>query len=180
MAYKIRVILNAKTDVIRDIAIEQSETLEDLHNAITNAFGFSGHEMASFYEADNEWNQGEEFPLFDMSEESNDDNTMMSEVLLENVLTKANEKLIYVYDFFNMWSFYVELIETDFDAVDFSFPSLVFSLGAIPKNAPDLVFEKDTKKSKKSAEDFEDFDDDDFDDDDLDDFDEYDDDIDAY
>lgn len=180
MAYKIRVILNAKTDVIRDIAIEQTETLEDLHNAITNAFGFSGHEMASFYKADNEWNQGEEFPLFDMSEEYTDDTIMMSEVVLESLLTKPNEKLIYVYDFFNMWSFYVELIETNFEAIDFSLPSLVFSLGAIPKNAPDLVFEKDTKKSSKSIDNYEDLDDDDIDDDDLDDFDEYDDDIDAY
>lgn len=180
MAYKIRVILNSKTDVIRDIAIEQSETLEDLHNAITNAFGFSGHEMASFYKADNDWNQGEEFPLFDMSEETNDDTIMMSEIHLDTVLTKPNEKLIYVYDFFNMWSFYVELIELDFEATDFSLPSLVFSLGAIPKNAPDLVFEKDTKKTKKIDDDLDDFDDDDLDDDDLDDFDEYDDDIDAF
>jgi len=38
MVYKFRVILDAEEDVIRDIAILESDTLEDLHNAIVNAF----------------------------------------------------------------------------------------------------------------------------------------------
>jgi hypothetical protein len=169
MAYKIRVILNAKEDVIRDIAIDESETLEDLHNAITNAFGFDGHEMASFYRADKEWNQGEEFPLFDMDDEFSDILTM-SELPIDTILTKPSEKLIYVYDFFNMWSFYVELIDTDFHSTNLELPSLVFSLGAVPKTAPDVKFENDKKSGPKVEEDFDEFDDDDEDDEDLDEF----------
>ena len=60
MIYKFRVILDAKEDIFRDIAIEKEATLEDLHNTIVNAFGFDGSEMASFYTCDDEWNQGEE------------------------------------------------------------------------------------------------------------------------
>ena len=49
MIYKFRAILDAEEDIFRDIAIEKEATLEDLHNALVNAFGFDGTEMASFY-----------------------------------------------------------------------------------------------------------------------------------
>jgi hypothetical protein len=39
MVYKFRVILDAE-DIFRDIAILADDTLEDLHNAIFNSFGF--------------------------------------------------------------------------------------------------------------------------------------------
>ncbi len=142
MIYKIRVILNVEEDVIRDIAIEDSASLEDLHNAVTNAFGFTGNEMASFYRTDDSWEQGEEFPLFDMSD-GLEKKRPMSGVLLSQVLHSAGDKLIYVYDFFNMWSFYVELIENDLEHSNIELPSLLFSLGVIPSNAPDILFESE-------------------------------------
>ena len=135
MIYKIRAILNTKDDIIRDIAILKTATLEDLHNAICNAFGFTGHEMAAFYKADEDWNQGEEFPLFDMSD-GTDNKTQMQEVIIENVLENNGSKLLYVYDFLTMWSFYVELVETDLVQKDFELPRLLFVLGTIPKIAP--------------------------------------------
>ncbi len=152
MIYKIRVILNTKEDVIRDIAIHKSVTLEDLHNAITNAFGFNGNEMASFYRSDSEWMQGEEFPLFDMSEEANK-TIQMRDMCIENVLENKHDKLIYVYDFFTMWSFYVEVIETNFDENQLEVPSLIFSLGIVPNNAPDIQFEAEDLSIKSFDED---------------------------
>ena len=140
MVYKIRAILNVKEDVIRDIAILKTETLVDLHNALTNAFGFEGNEMAAFYESDNEWIQGEEFPLFDMGDGS-DSKIQMSKIILENILKVENTKLIYIYDFFNMWTFYIELIDSKLEIENFELPNLLFSLGTVPKTAPDLQFE---------------------------------------
>ena len=46
MIYRFRVILDADEDVFRDIEIEADATVEDFHNAITQAFGFEGGEMA--------------------------------------------------------------------------------------------------------------------------------------
>jgi len=140
MVYKIRAILNVKEDVIRDIAILKTETLEDLHNAITNAFGFEGSEMAAFYESDNDWLQGEEFPLFDMGD-GTDSKIKMGEIIIENILKAENAKLIYIYDFFNMWTFYIELIESNLKNENYELPNLIFSLGSVPKKAPDLQFE---------------------------------------
>jgi hypothetical protein len=47
----------------RDIAILEDDTLEDLHNAIFNSFGFDGGGF--FYTCDETWNQEEEIPMFD-------------------------------------------------------------------------------------------------------------------
>lgn len=51
MIYRFRVILDNDTDedVFRDLEIRETDTLEDLHNVITQSFGFDGTEMASFY-----------------------------------------------------------------------------------------------------------------------------------
>jgi len=69
MIYHFRIILDTKEDVFRDVALEENATFEDFHNAITQAFGFSGSEMAVFYESDDEWQQGDSISLFDMGED---------------------------------------------------------------------------------------------------------------
>lgn len=160
MVYKIRVILNTEEDVIRDIAIDASGTLEDLHNSITNSFGFTGEEMASFYRSDETWVQGEEHPLFDMGE-GVDQKIQMRDVTLNQILLDENDKLIYVYDFFNMWSFYVELIHSDFQHDSLELPSLLFSLGMVPNNAPEIQFEsEDLSADDLNDDQLEEFDDD--------------------
>ncbi|UCE93325.1 MAG: hypothetical protein JSV73_11035 [Flavobacteriaceae bacterium] len=161
MVYKIRVILNTEEDVIRDIAIDSGSSLEDLHNSITNSFGFTGDQMASFYRSDDTWVQGEEHPLFDMGE-GRDRKIQMSEIKLEDVLKQANDKMIYVYDFFNMWSFYVELIENDFEHSNIELPALLLSLGVVPTNAPEIYFESEDLSTDDFSEEegHEDFDED--------------------
>ena len=101
--YKIRVILDTKKDVIRTLLVDDSINLESLHTTIAKAFGFKGQEMASFYKTDGEWAQGEEIPLFNMAEAGDD--ISMQNCILNETLTDENDKLIYVYDFLNMWTF---------------------------------------------------------------------------
>src|SRR5690554_7572022 len=79
MVYKFRVILDAEEDVLRDIAIRDTDTLEDLHNTVINAFGFDGTEGGSFYTCDDNWNQEDEIPLFDMGDVPGEQKTMRSE-----------------------------------------------------------------------------------------------------
>jgi len=142
MIYRFRVILDNDTedDIFRDLEIRETDNLEDLHNIITQSFGFDGTEMASFYKSDDEWNQGEEFSLFDMSEGLNTV-TLMSKTILENVINEANTKLIYVYDFLNMWTFYVELAEIVEINQSTDYPNLMFVQGQIPDEAPEKSFE---------------------------------------
>ena len=48
MIFRIRIILDTKEDIIRDIEIENNSTFKDLHTEILKSFQFDGNEMASF------------------------------------------------------------------------------------------------------------------------------------
>lgn len=160
MIYKIRIILDAEEDVFRDIEIEDGDTLEDFHNAITQSFGFLGNEMASFYTCDNEWNQDEEIALFDMGDKQGEVR-LMNETPLEHVLSEETPKLIYVYDFFNMWTFLVELADIVEKEDGRSYPNLLFSFGELPEAPPEKTFISDPSFDFDDT--FENYDDLDFD-----------------
>jgi len=165
MIYKLRIILDTEQDVIREIAIKVSDTLEDLHNATVNAFGFDGTEMASFYMTDDNWNQGAEIPLFDMSE--NGDAVTMQHFIISDIIDTEKTKLIYVYDFFSMWSFFIELVDIVEDINEYELPALLFTLGTIPDEAPEKEFKSealdDTIKEDDVDIDIDEFDFDNFD-----------------
>ena len=152
--YKIRVILDTKEDVIRTILVDKTINLEELHFSIAKSFGFGGQEMASFYRTDDEWNQGEEIPLFDMADAGVD--ISMASCDLNETLATENEKLIYVYDFLKMWTFYVELIEI-VDEKSADLPSIILSVGEIPTEAPEKEF---VAENHNNDEDIDDLDDD--------------------
>ena len=135
--YKIRVILDTKEDVIRTILVEDNLNLEDLHLTIAKSFGFGGQEMASFYRTDTEWNQGEEIPLFNMEEVG--EGISMQTCILNDTLSEENDKLIYVYDFLNMWTFYVEVIEISTENKA-DLPQIILTVGEIPSEAPEKEF----------------------------------------
>lgn len=165
MIYKIRIILDAKEDVFRDIEIEAGNYLEELHNAITQAFGFDGSEMASFYLADEEWEQGEEISLFDMSE-AGSDIRLMNETAIDDVINEENPHLIYVYDFLSMWTFFVELGEIVEKEDGEFYPNLLFAYGVLPDSPPEKNFEalrEGEEQSLTDEDDIEDYEDLDFD-----------------
>ncbi|CAZ97038.1 hypothetical protein Q4603_16835 [Zobellia galactanivorans] len=160
MIYKIRVILDAQEDIFRDLEIEASTSMEEFHNAIAQSFGFLGNEMASFYTCDEEWNQDEEIALFDMSENGSDVR-LMNETFLEDVMTEESPKLIYVYDFLSMWTFYVELADIVSYEAGITYPNLLFSFGELPETPPEKNFE--SKPTFDFDDTFENYDDLDFD-----------------
>jgi hypothetical protein len=152
MVYKFRVILDAEEDVFRDIAIQEEDTLEDLHNAIFNAFGFDGMEVASFYTCDEQWNQEDEISLFDTGDIPGEQK-IMSDYSLNQLLSKDQTKIIYVYDFINMWTFLVELAAIQEEEIGLIYPNLLFSIGELPSIAPEKEFEADNDDFQSEFED---------------------------
>ncbi len=138
MIYKIRVILETEDDVFRDIEIKDLQTLWNLHEGIKSAFSLQGDELASFYKSDNNWTQGEEIPLEDMSDDG--DGETMSDVYIKEAFSKVGDKMLFVYDFMKMWSFYVELLEIiDRKAIG-NYPLTTYRFGKMPLKAPDKKF----------------------------------------
>ena len=142
MIYRFRVILDNDTedDIFRDVEIYKTNSLEEFHETIINSFGFINNEMASFYISDNEWNQGEEIPLFNFGDESKE-TKQMSSVAINQVINNENNKLIYIYDFLNMWVFLIELIEVAEEIKGINYPNIIFSKGELPEKAPEKKFE---------------------------------------
>jgi hypothetical protein len=161
MVYKFRVILDTEDDVFRDIAILAEDTLEDLHNAIFNSFGFDGTEVGSFYTCDETWHQEDEISLFDTGDVLGEQK-IMSDYQLFDILDKQNTKIIYVYDFINMWTFLVELAAIEDIQVGATYPETLFSEGEMPAEAMEKHFIAD--EDEDSYNEYED----DLDDDDLD------------
>lgn len=153
MIYRFRVILDNDTeeDIFRDLEIRETDTLEDLHNIVTQSFGFDGSEIASFYLSNDTWEQGEEISLFDLSEDGSA--RLMNETSLDSVVHEVQTKLIYVYDFLSMWTFYVELAEIVDETEGNDYPNLMFVQGQVPDTAPEKLFEAD------KDEDFDEFED---------------------
>src|SRR5690554_505512 len=139
MIYRFRIILDTDEDVFRDIEIKASATLEDFHNVIVQSFGFDGQEMASFYTSNDLWEEGEEISLFDVGDED-ERSRLMGETFLDEIIDRENTRLLYVYDFLNMWTFMVELADIAEAEEGQMYPNLMFAHGQIPEEAPDKEF----------------------------------------
>ena len=67
--------------------------------------------MASFYLSDEKWTKGEEFTLFDMNDgDSNEQIKTMSNIVTGEILSGVGDRLIYVFDFMNIWKFFFSFI----------------------------------------------------------------------
>jgi len=162
MVYKFRVILDAEEDIFRDIAILEEDTLEDLHNAIVNAFGFDGMEIASFYTCDEDWTQEDEIALFDTGDIPGEQKTM-ADYVLGDTLDRESNKIIYVYDFLNMWTFFVELAAIEEPESGTAYPDLLFAHGEMPASAPEMAFGTDATSDDLYGEFDDDYDEEDLD-----------------
>jgi len=114
--------------------------------------------MASFYISDDQWGQGEEISLFDMSD-GNTPVRLMNETSLDTVTHERQTRMIYVYDFLSMWTFMVELAEVAIPEAGREYPNLMFSHGELPDSAPDKNFEAEGNEFGDGSDDDLDVDD---------------------
>ncbi|SZD73711.1 Plasmid pRiA4b ORF-3-like protein [Candidatus Ornithobacterium hominis] len=160
MNLKIRVILDAKKDVFRDIQISGKQNLLSFHHIVKEAFDLEGEEMASFYLSNENWFQGSEIPLENIFDEEGGET--MAKIQLNEVMGQVGRRMIYVYDFFNMWTFFCETIERDEKEAA---TAVVYSYGKMPDKAPvkdtmDFFIEENEDEISPKRDDI--FDDDDF------------------
>jgi hypothetical protein len=131
--FTFRVVVDTEEDIFRDIEIGESQSFEDLHDAIVKAFGFRGDQMASFYMSNELWEKGKEIALMDMGSLEGESGTQsMRASLLKDEVVEKNQKILYVYDFFKMWIFYIDLIAINGSALSASLPAVVLTFGDSP------------------------------------------------
>lgn len=147
MVYRIRVILDAKESIFRDIEIKDKQTLWNLHLGIKSAFSLPGEELSCFYFSDDNWSELKAVPLEDMSDEG--DGEIMSDIYLKEGFEEKGSKMRFQYGLLDLWEFFCELIEIEEEKPAVNYPITTFRFGNVPLKAPN---NKSTSKgsSKKS------------------------------
>lgn len=144
MILRIRTILDVEDDVLRDIEVDEKFLLKDLNNLIIEVYGFEGKEMASFFKTNENWEQGDEMSLIDMGIGKD-----YSNETLNTIFNTENNRLLYIYDFLELWTFFIEVMEVSEYDKNTKYPNLVFSKGEVPQNSPKKIFEESNSYNNK-------------------------------
>ena len=149
MQLKFRIILNVKNDVLRDIIVDSSTSLIEFSKIISSEFGFDSSEISTFHHTDENWEQLEEIKIFKID----DQDKIMDNVSISNFFIAKDDKLIFIYDFLNYWTFFIELHEVgDFNNDDSKY-IVINSVGEVPKEAPSDIFNVSDKMSETDFDD---------------------------
>lgn len=147
MVYKIRVILDTKEDIFRDVEIKGKQTLWNLHLGIKSAFNLSGDELSTFNLLEEDGTIMKSVPLEDMSDDG--DGEIMSDVYIDEAFGSAGDKAQFQYGLLDLWEFFCELIEVVEETKGVNYPITTYRFGNAPLKAPGKS--ASTAKNKKSA-----------------------------
>ncbi|UFH33209.1 plasmid pRiA4b ORF-3 family protein [Chryseobacterium sp. C-71] len=148
MVYKIRVILDTKEDIFRDVEIKGKQTLWNLHLGIKSAFNLSGDELSTFNLLEEDGTIVKSVPLEDMSDEG--DGEIMSDVYIDEAFENAGDKAQFQYGLLDLWEFFCELVEVNEETKGVNYPITVYRFGNAPLKAPSKSGGAGSK-NKKSA-----------------------------
>ena len=160
MVYKFVVLSDEDESFVREFEFLDSHTLLDFHNMIQDELEFDKSQLASFFLATDTWEKEEEFTLFDMGTGS----STMEVAVLEDIIFRKNQKLLYVFDFFNERALFVEFTGEAKEMEEREYPVCTNSKGVPPKQ---VIFGNSSRKLYNSIVVSDDDDDDEPDVDDL-------------
>ena len=136
--YKFRLLLEDHDDFFRDIEIKSNQTFEDFHKIIMESLGLDGKELASFFICDHNWRRDKEIALIDMTEDGN--TIVMKNAVIANFIEDPHQRMIYVYDFLEMWTAYIELVKIlPEEQKNTKYPRIIKSMGEPPKRKGDII-----------------------------------------
>jgi len=139
MVYKFVVLSDEDESFVREFEFLDSQTLMDFHNIIQEELEFDKSQMASFYLATDNWEKEEEFTLFDMGTGS----STMEVAVFEDIIFRKNQKLLYVFDFFNERGLFVEYTGETKQVQGQEYPVCTNSKGVPPKQ---VIFGSSSRK----------------------------------
>ncbi|MBE0667790.1 MAG: hypothetical protein IH593_08970 [Bacteroidales bacterium] len=129
MVYRFVVLSDEDEAFVREFEFLDNQTLMDFHNSIQEELEFDKSQIASFYMSTDNWEKEEEFTLFDMGTGS----STMDNGILEDVIFRKNQKLLYVFDFFNERALFIEYVGESIEIDGKEYPNCSNSKGLPPK-----------------------------------------------
>ena len=133
MVFKFRLLSDEVKDFVRDVEIRGDQTFFDFHRIIQDDLGYDNSQIASFFLTNSKWEKEREFTLFDMSDGENKSLVPMDKAILKNYLHDQQQRLIYVFDFFNERSLYIEVTDIQKEILYSDYPAVIFSKGIPPQ-----------------------------------------------
>lgn len=169
--YRFRLTFEEQDDFAREIEVGSVQNFEDFHNAITENLGLDPNTLSSFFITDYRFRKKREISLIDMSpeerpetfdEEEEEKMLVMKEAILSDYIDDPHQRLLYVYDYLNYWTFYLELLKIVPADPKESYPRIAKSLGEVPReltakahllSGPDLGLELGFEEDQIDPED---------------------------
>lgn len=146
LIYKFKTSFEDQDDFLREIELRADHTFEDFHQAILGNLGLDPGMLASFFICDHRFRKQKEIQLIDMDpsvppgeeqEEASPGNDrevlLMHECVLKDHIDDPHQRLLFVYDYLNRWTFYIELLKIRPAAEGQSYPRFSRSVGSVPR-----------------------------------------------
>lgn len=139
--YRFKVCLEDNEDVFRDIDIKASQTFEQFHVVIQEAFKFDAKHAASFFVSDDYWRKGQEITLRKEDLPLDDEEIrkkvepkkLMSDVKIAKYIDQPHQRFVYIFDPNVQWSFLIEMMKIAEENSKLTYPLVVKSYGTAPK-----------------------------------------------
>lgn len=149
--YRFRVCLEENEDITRDIDIKSSQTFEQFHTAIQEAYKFDNKHAASFFVSDDYWRKNQEITLRkedlpldeDEIRKKVEPKKLMSDIKIAKYIEQPHQRFVYVFDANAQWYFLIEMLKIVDENPKFNYPVCVKSVGANPKQYKQINLPKD-------------------------------------
>jgi hypothetical protein len=162
MIIKYRIVSGENDEFVRDIEIYSDNTFYDLHLAIQAACDYDPSLITTFFLSNDLWDKVQEIILEKIDEESQSNLFLMKETKLNSFLPEVGQRYIYIFDFFSVRSFFIEIVnirEKTREDLKLEFPICTLS----KSQAPSQVFVDDISDTDFMDEINDEFDDFEFD-----------------
>jgi hypothetical protein len=144
MIYLFRMVSDENQDFLRDVVISSTDTFMDFHQCIQKNLNYDPSQLASFFITNENWEKQKEITLIDMMEDTAFDTVTMDRAVIGETVSRVNDRLIYVFDFFSERAFFIELIEKTDQKTHKKTPFVAHAKGEAPQQlAMDMLGEEE-------------------------------------
>jgi hypothetical protein len=149
--YKFKIFIEDNEDIYREIEILSTQTFDEFHNCIQDAFKFDKKHAASFFVSDDYWRKDQEITLLKENLELDKDEIknnvapkkLMSQTKIAKYIESPRQRFMYVFDPAVKWAFCIELMKILPDNPKTNYPAITRSIGNAPKQYKQTIMAKE-------------------------------------
>ena len=132
-----KVSLSENTQITRELALTENQTLYTLAEAIVDSFDFDFDHSFGFFNSFEKWFQAERvYELFkDVGEEGSPNAKGVKKITMAEAFS-LDKKLLFLFDYGDEWKFTVEFAGTETPVYNRKYPLLISKTGKSPEQYP--------------------------------------------